>query len=114
MKKIKKNIYYNLDIYLAKEIAKHLKNFKEMARNSTPSSFFADIKDMTQVSDEETNLKFEKWQHTLDEMIWTFEYISKKFDKKVDANCFEINDFNEERKRIGLLLFAKYFESLWE
>lgn len=48
-----------------------------------------------------------RWRYIVDEMIWTFDYISNR--KTYGGGIKE-----EKRKDNGLRLFAKYFNHLWD
>lgn len=113
---------WSLDYTLSLYILPRLKHFKKMTRYTYPS-----------------NITPERWEEILDEMIWAFEYMLNE-DKfiKFPMSSIDFNDpssFNREktpeqkqdwiryldesnalqyRKNQALLLFAKYYESLWD
>ena len=113
---------WSLDYTLTNYILPRLKHFKKMKRHTYPN-------DITP----------EEWEKILDEMIWAFEYMADedKFIQFPDTgtDIFDVNSFNRKktekqqhdwdqylskskqlqyRKNEALLLFAKYYEALWD
>ena len=78
---------WNLDVTFARFIVPRLIRFKEMNHG-----FPADLTD-------------DSWNSILDDMIYSFESITKEFDH----NFVPDND----RIQKGLDLFAKYYRGLW-
>lgn len=66
----------------------------------------------------DTDGNFEKrWDWIMEEIIWSFEQVA---DENSDDRFFKGNEFNKEgyekwnaRVSNGLILFGKYFRSLW-
>lgn len=113
---------WSLDYTLSLYILPRLKHFKKMKRYTYPDGITP-----------------ERWEEILDEMIWAFEFMldEDKFIKFPETGI-DFNDpssFNREktpeqkqdwiryldesnalqyRKNQALLLFAKYYESLWD
>ena len=119
MAKKKKNDkhLYNLDIYLAKVIAKELKAYEEAAVG-VPSCFCYD-KDFNEIPIEKAE---KRWHKVLKKMIWSFDEIAKDHP---NSFCTKFNEYKkpedfkkaadryDERIDEGLKLFAEYFQSLW-
>ena len=111
---------WSLDLTFSKFILPRLKHFKKMKR-------YGYHPDMTP----------EEWESVLDELIWTFEYLSddERFNpfpdfykgkewnfnlektpeqKQLFDEWMKKNNELEERKQKGLELFAKYYCHLWD
>lgn len=115
---------WSLDSTFTKFILPRLKHFKNMKR-------YAHHPDLTP----------EEWEQVIDELIWTFEYMSdserfnpfptswtetnedlkdylnreKTSDEKESLNNWiKKNEELEQRKQKGLELFAKYYNHLWD
>lgn len=80
---------WNLDRTISKFIVPRLKVFAEKT-NCFPN-----------------DLTFEKWKAILEDMIWSFNFISDI----ENVNLVSKNDYKRYKK--GLKLFAKYFDDLW-
>jgi hypothetical protein len=120
---------WNLYETFAKFALKRLKHFKKMRRFGTPSGMFECS--VMEHNDEDFKKATEKWENTLDEMIWTFDYIlddekynpspsikwsweTTNIERKDWEKWQKLNTVLNDRKRKGLLLFAENFESLWD
>lgn len=113
---------WSLDYTFTRYILPRLKHFKKMNRYTYPDGITP-----------------EKWEEILDEMIWAFEFMldEDKFIKfpETGIDFSDPESFNREktpeqkqdwqryldeskklqhRKKEALLLFAKYYESLWD
>lgn len=113
---------WSLDYTLSRYILPRLKHFKKMKRYTYPDGITP-----------------ERWEEILDEMIWAFEFMldEDKFIKfpETGIDFKDPNSFNREktpqqkqdwqryldestklhyRKNQALLLFAKYYEALWD
>jgi hypothetical protein len=51
-----------------------------------------------------------EWHNILDKMIWSFEQIA---EDDINAHTPEEYKLQQERIQEGLMLFAKYFQTLW-
>jgi hypothetical protein len=61
----------------------------------------------------------QRWEWVLDEMIWAFEQLADENSEDQfydEANKFDRENFDAWNKRIqnGLVIFGKYFRSLWD
>lgn len=80
---------YNLDITLARIIAKGVSEFKEQT-----IGYPGDLDSI------------EEWYDILDEIVWAMEHVEAALDLK-------LNDFEKECLRNGIRLFADRFCDLW-
>lgn len=91
---------WNLDHILAPIILAGLKKFRKLGVLSYPSKI------------DEAPIEIEdglsRWYWAIDEMIWAFEYFIK--DDVVDMID---NKKNYDRMVEGMILFGKYYGSLW-
>jgi hypothetical protein len=63
-----------------------------------------------------------RWDWVMDEMIWAFEQTIDEnsdkqfFDQSVGPFSFDIEGYRAHMKRVdnGILLFGKYYQSLWD
>jgi len=128
------SLYYNIAVFALPR----LKYFRDKGKFGIPAEFLPDnfhtLKGEDFDKTEEQALK--EWRHSLDEMIFAFEYIidGDKFCEMPDVDVLfprkigtehtieekqAWKDYMEraqklkERKDKGLELFAKYFECLW-
>ena len=138
---IEKYIYLqNLGYNIALFILPRLKYFKKKGKTGIPCCFLPDnfhlLKDEEQTTAEEKGVK--EMNDALDEMIFAFEYIidGDKFCELPESLSFKGKDFDfnsektieekeswkqymekanelNDRKNNGLLLFAKYYDTLW-
>ena len=115
---------WSLDCTITKFVLPRLKHFKKINRNSHPS-----------------DLTPEQWELIVDELIWTFEYMSDDgqtfnpfpnlwkpkedgtlsvFKERTpeEKELYRVWDVKqkelEERKEKGLQLFIKYYQHLWD
>jgi hypothetical protein len=131
---------YSLGYNIALFILPRLKYFKKKGKTGIPCCFLPDnfhlLKDEEQTAAEEKGVK--EMGDALDEMIFAFEYIidGDKFCELPESLSFKAKDldFNSEksieekeswkqymekanelndRKNNGLILFAKYYDTLW-
>ena len=131
---------WNLDQTLAKIIHAKLVYFKKMKRVGYPARICSDYG----FTNEQEDLCIQKWEEILDEMIFAFDYIvnDEKYAPfpeelmRKHANSENLSeDLNREktpqerqiwdqymkkcenlddRKKMGLELFSKYIEHLWD
>jgi hypothetical protein len=111
---------WSLDCTITRFILPRLKHFKKINVHSHPA-----------------DLTPEKWEEILDEMIWTFEYLdnddkfnqfpqscmnhafgndrTKSVQEQIDWEKY-LDKYKEldKRKDEGLMLFAKYYQHLWD
>lgn len=107
----------DFDVTLAQWILPRLKQFKEK-KWAYPSNIFNESQLPYHVAYDDDSLEKDKiaaWNEVLDKMIRAFELIID-FDNGVDfsKSDFEevLNRRNEECEE-GLMLFAKWYRSLW-
>ena len=63
-----------------------------------------------------------RWEWVMDEMIWAFEQTidensdNQFFDQSVEPFSFDIESYRAHAQRVdnGILLFGKYYQSLWD
>lgn len=97
------NETWSLDITIAKFILPRLKLFKKLT-NGYPGTGEMDT--------------FEKWIKAIDKMIWSFEKILSEdnyYGIKICGNPNWKEEYNQIQSKIdeGLMLFTKWFQSLW-
>lgn len=101
-KRFKKRRAWDCYSYLAIHIINELKAFKKYNVNSYPLEFDS----------------IESWHKIINKMIWSFEEISKDYPNapKLSSLLDDKEKYNKYRSQIddGLMLFAKYFENLWD
>ncbi len=56
----------------------------------------------------------DEWRSKLDEMIWSFEYITREWDDELVMQSVEEVDQETERCRQGLEAFGYWFRALWD
>ena len=54
-----------------------------------------------------------KWEWVLNELIWTFEQLSKDDDKSYTLDSVKFQEYND-RINNGLRLFGRYYRGLWD
>jgi hypothetical protein len=63
-----------------------------------------------------------RWDWVMDEMIWAFEQtidedsVKPYFDQSVEPFSLDIESYRAHAQRVdnGILLFGKYYQSLWD
>lgn len=126
------SLYYNIAIFALPR----LKYFRDKGKFDIPAPFLPDDFHSLEgdAFDKAEEQAIKEWKHSLDEMIFAFEYIidGDKFCEMPDAlfhrgigtehtieekqawkDYMEKAQKLSERKDKGLELFAKYFECLW-
>ena len=100
---------WNVDSTLTPIILALLKQFKE--KEIGIGCPYIDQYDIPKNLRSEDNYNHEGWKWIVDEMIWTFSMLD---DEESEYHLME-GDWKarEERVQNGLILFAKYFRSLW-
>jgi len=106
---------FSMDHTLSLIIYPMLKEFKRQnTKNaSTPwtdhKDFPANLKDTDEIdpnAPEMTGYSRKRWEHLIDELLWTFKQIKNGEDHLDDKK-------KEARLNHGLYLFGKYYRSLW-
>ena len=90
------DMVWELDTISAGIIAKLLKRFKKN-KISIPSKIYEKYKDEEKATEE--------WDKILDKIIYAFDLATHNSEIKTEKE--------EKEKKRGILLFAKYFDSLW-
>lgn len=110
---------WNADDTLSSIILPTLIKFKEenvggpaVDLDDVPSYLHPSEEELSLLEENNTDAKyFDRWNYVLDEMIWTFNHLSKQWDE--DTYDLEYNYFIVNRLKNGLYLFGKYYRSLW-
>ena len=136
---------WSLDYYLAKIILPKLKRFKAMGRNGYPGNFISKKEEALNMGYTEGEIDKainkgdlviggpEKWEESLDEMIFAFDFIvsaddttqeeafykrynlKNPYSKEDYRNCdYDLLKEYHKRADAGLTLFSRYFNSLWD
>jgi hypothetical protein len=95
---------WNLDHTLALIILPGLKKLREEGMGYFHVRF-EDIPEEYHKSDTDEDIKA-GYEYVMDEMIFAFQ--------SVIDNCFETNVLHSKRINNGLVLFGKYYRSLWD
>jgi len=119
----------DMDIWFLETIPKMLQDFKDK-NNAMPTSMFEEYLDAHKdqddyLDDEAEKMVMDKWNKTLDRMIYCFNEANEdkcskrnEYDYKTEKEAHlnkekEITLYREEMLKEGFELFRKYFHNLW-
>lgn len=101
---------WNLEVYTAKYVAPRLKKLKKIIKEKEVApAVLADgsepegLKPLASPVDE-----CKIWQQMLDDMLFAFEYYADKYTRDLTAT-----EWDKERVKKGLRLFAEWYDYLW-
>ena len=120
---IKEEELWSLDATLTDYILPHIRAFRKMERHGYPSNSqfaagYPSDMDLDTIAELETNPNEEKlaaaeacaiadWENALHKIEMAFTLMSKK-------ESFERTETEQKKVQIGLELFAKHYEHLWD
>lgn len=112
---------WSMDSRLAEIVAPMLRQLKGLS-HGIPNEFAGPDPDHSDQyvfdfidRDKEFNEGCERWNQTLDEMIWTFEQLARNgWDLPGERVPYYMTKAHHQRIQDGLNLFAKYYGNLWD
>lgn len=113
---------WNMDHTLALIILPMLKKLKG-TKHGAPLVDNEDVsenlhRDQNLLPEQIDDFHFDRWNYVMDEMIFSFEHIVDDSweDEFFQGNKFNKDEYEQISKRIqrGLILFGKYYQSLWD
>lgn len=102
---------------MAEKILKCLVRYKNMPRNSVPNNMYVTGISGYKFTDKKAS---DDWESIIDEVIWTFQYISdpdsiNPIPHSQESSLTYAENYTkfDIRKKEGLKLFAKHYSDFW-